>query len=153
MEDSKQKYSYADEGDRLDARTIIAFGVFILIMFCLIMAFQAFRSYQNALEEGRINSVRLCNSMSDHISLTLAAVDANISRAIEKQHTNALFGGTLPKDMENNFRMWVNKSQQMAGMFMLNAKGSVEAYALKSEYAELLGDIVSVPAKPYYADR
>ncbi|MFM9890639.1 MAG: ATP-binding protein [Rickettsiales bacterium] len=116
------------------AKTLIAFSVLIMLLFCVFVAYQASKAYEHAIDEGKINATRLNKILSDQVELSFLAVDLTLRRAVERQYFNALFGGNLPHDIENNFRLWVEETPQIAALMLVNAKGEIEVAANKPGY-------------------
>lgn len=116
------------------AKTLIAFSALIMLLFCVFVAYQASKAYQVAIAEGKQNATRLTKILSDQVELTFLAVDLTLRRAVERQYFNQLFGGNLPRDIENNLRIWVEESPQIAALMMVNDRGAVEVAANKQGY-------------------
>ncbi len=116
------------------AKTLIAFSALIMLLFCVFVAYQASKAYENAVEEGKANATRLTQILSDQVELTFLAVDLTLRRAVERQYFNMLFGGNLPRDIENNFKMWVEETPQIAAMMLVNDRGVIEVAANKPGY-------------------
>ncbi len=115
-------------------RNLIAFSTFIMLLFGIIVLYQAFRDYDDATERGRENAERLVNILSDQIELTFLTVDLALQRATERQYFNMLFGGNLPEDMVHNFNVWVENTPQMVSIALINEKGDVEMAVHKQDY-------------------
>lgn len=118
------------------ARTLIAFSALIMLLFCVFVAYQASKAYQGAVDEGKDNATRLTKILSDQVELTFLAVDLTLRRAVERQYFNMLFGGNLPRDIENNFRLWVEETPQIAALMLVNDRGVIEVAANKPGYDE-----------------
>jgi len=116
------------------AKTLIAFSALIMLLFCVFVAYQASKAYENSVDEGKKNATRLTKILSDQVELTFLAVDLTLRRAVERQYFNMLFGGNLPRDIENNFRNWVEETPQIAAMMLVNDRGAVEIAANKDGY-------------------
>lgn len=116
------------------AKTLIAFSALIMLLFCIFVAYQASKAYENAVEEGKANATRLTQILSDQVELTFLAVDLTLRRAVERQYFNMLFGGNLPRDIENNFKMWVEETPQIAALMLVNDRGIIEVAANKPGY-------------------
>lgn len=116
------------------ARTLIAFSALIMLLFCVFVAYQASKAYEHAVEEGKENATRLTKILSDQVELTFLAVDLTLRRAVERQYFNILFGGNLPRDIENNFRLWVEETPQIAALMLVNERGVIEVAANKPGY-------------------
>ena len=116
------------------AKTLIAFSALIMLLFCVFVAYQASKAYENAVDEGKTNATRLTQILSDQVELTFLAVDLTLRRAVERQYFNMLFGGNLPRDIENNFRLWVEETPQIAALMLVNDRGVIEVAANKPGY-------------------
>ncbi|MEJ0010846.1 MAG: ATP-binding protein [Alphaproteobacteria bacterium] len=116
------------------AKTLIAFSALIMLLFCVFVAYQASKAYEHAVSEGKANASRLTKILSDQVELTFLAVDLTLRRAVERQYFNMLFGGNLPHDIENNFRMWVEDTPQIAALMLVDDKGVIEVAANKPGY-------------------
>lgn len=116
------------------AKTLIAFSALIMLLFCVFVAYQASKAYQISVNEGKQNATRLTKILADQVELTFLAVDLTLRRAVERQYFNQLFGGNLPRDIENNLRMWVEESPQIAALMMVDDSGDVEIAANKPGY-------------------
>ncbi len=119
-------------------KTLIAFSALIILLFCIFVGYQASRAYDKALEEGKKDAARLSRILADQVQLTFLSVDVTLRRAVERQYFNQLFGGTLPRDVENNFRMWVEESPQITALMLTNAEGDVTIAAAKPEAHDVL---------------
>lgn len=119
---------------RPKARTLIAFSALIMLLFCSFVAYQASKAYEHAVEEGKANAARLTGILSDQVELTFLAIDLTLRRAVERQYFNTLFGGNLPRDIENNFRLWVEETPQIAALMLVNERGIIEVAANKQGY-------------------
>ena len=116
------------------AKTLIAFSALIMLLFCVFVAYQASKAYEQAVTEGKTNATRLTKILADQVELTFLAVDLTLRRAVERQYFNMLFGGNLPRDIENNFRNWVEDTPQIAALMLVNDRGIVEVAAHKPGY-------------------
>lgn len=116
------------------AKTLIAFSALIMLLFCVFVAYQASKAYEGAVDEGKANATRLTQILSDQVELTFLAVDLTLRRAVERQYFNMLFGGNLPRDIENNFRLWVEETPQIAALMLVNDRGVIEVAANKPGY-------------------
>ncbi len=116
------------------AKTLIAFSALIMLLFCVFVAYQASKAYETAIEDGKTNATRLTRILSDQVDLTLLGVDLVLNRAVERQYFNTMFGGTLPQDIENNFRLWVSDTPQIAAMVLIDDRGRIVITAEKPGY-------------------
>lgn len=107
-------------------RNLLAFSGFIMLLFGIIVLYQAFREYDQAIERGRRDAERLTTILSDQIKLTFITVDLSLQRAVERQYLNLLFGGHLPKDMVHNLNLWVEEIPQLVAMMVVGDGGEVE---------------------------
>ena len=87
----KRKYSYARPG----ARHVIAFSALVLLLFSVIVVYQASRSYHTAVDTSKNDVDRLTRLLADHVELTFMAVDMNVRRVVERQYFSELFGNKL----------------------------------------------------------
>jgi two-component system, cell cycle sensor histidine kinase PleC len=115
-------------------RALIAFSALIMLLFCIFVAYQASRAYEQAIAEGKKNTARLTGILADQVELTFLTVDLTLRRAVERQYFNLMFGGNLPQDIQNNFHNWVEETPQIAALMLVNADGVVEVAANKSKY-------------------
>ncbi len=116
------------------ARTLIAFSALIMLLFCVFVGYQASKAYSRAIEDGKANAVRLTTILADEVELTFLAVDLTLRRAVERQYFNTMFGGNLPHDIENNFRLWVEETPQIVALVLVNAQGEVQVAANQPGY-------------------
>lgn len=118
------------------AKTLIAFSALIMLLFCIFVAYQASKAYETSIEDGKTNATRLTSILSDQVDLTLLGVDLVLQRAVERQYFNTMFGGNLPHDIENNFRLWVDGTPQIVGLMLVDERGDVQVIAHKKGYDE-----------------
>lgn len=116
------------------AKTLIAFSALIMLLFCVFVAYQASKAYSRAIEDGKTNAVRLTKILSDEVELTFLAVDLTLRRAVERQYFNTMFGGNLPHDIENNFRLWVEETPQIVALMLINEHGEIQVAANQPGY-------------------
>lgn len=119
-------------------RNLVIFSVLIMFLFSIIVVYQGSRAYQQAINEGSQNSLRLTRILGDHAELTFLGVDLSLRRAIERQYFNSLFGNNLPEYTEQNFKIWLNETPQIAALAMIDEKGMVEVAAHKKNYSKWL---------------
>ncbi len=119
-------------------RNLIGFSALIMLMFCIIVAYQGSRAYRQAIRDGQQNAVRLSRILADHVELTFLGVDLSLRRAIERQYFNSLFGNNLPEYTEQNFRIWLNETPQIVALALINENGDVEVAAHKKDYGHWL---------------
>jgi signal transduction histidine kinase len=115
-------------------KAVIAFSALIMLMVCLLITWQAFRSYETAFEEGKRNAERLSTIMSDQIQLSFLSVDLTMQRVIERWYFDQLFGGTITEDVENNLRLWVDETPQIAALLLIDQTGTTRVAAFKRGY-------------------
>jgi signal transduction histidine kinase len=115
-------------------RNLIGFSALIMMLFCVIVAYQGSRAYKAAIKEGEQTSVRLARILADHVELTFLGVDLSLRRAIERQYFNTLFGNNLPEYTEQNFKIWLNETPQIVALALINSEGAVEVAAHKKGY-------------------
>jgi signal transduction histidine kinase len=116
------------------AKTLIAFSALIMLLFCVFVAYQASKAYSHAIDDGKANATRLTQILADQVELSLLAVDLTLRRAVERQYFNTMFGGNLPHDIENNFRLWVEQTPQIVALVLVNERGEVQVAANKKGY-------------------
>lgn len=116
------------------AKTLIAFSALIMLLFCVFVAYQASRAYEGSINEGKANATRLTQILSDQVELTFLAVDLTLRRVVEREYFNLLFGGNLPHDIENNFKLWVEETPQIAALMLVDERGIVQVAANKPGY-------------------
>lgn len=131
-------------------KTLIAFSALIMLLFCVFVAYQASKAYEVAIEDAKNNASRLTRILSDQVELTFLAVDLTVRRAVERQYFNTLFGGNLPHDIENNFKLWVDETPQIVALMLINDKGSVEIAANKRGYDNWADYAASFALDPAY---
>lgn len=107
-------------------RNLIAFSSCIMLLFGVIVLYQAFREFDIAKEKGRQNAERLVTILTDQIELTFLTVDLSLQRAVERQYMNQLFGGHLPEDMVSNFKVWIRETPQIVSIMLVNKEGYIE---------------------------
>ncbi len=132
------------------AKTLIAFSALIMLLFCVFVAYQASKAYENAIAEGKTNAARLTHILSDQVDLTLLGVDLVFNRAVERQYFNTMFGGNLPHDIENNFRIWVDDTPQIVAMMLVNERGIIQIAANKKGYDQWYNYTESVDNDPAF---
>ncbi len=115
-------------------KTLIAFSALIMLLFCVFVAYQASKAYENAIIDAKKDANRLTNILADQVELTFLAVDLTIRRAVERQYFNTMFGGNLPHDIENNFKLWVDETPQIVALMLVNDRGTIEIAANKQGY-------------------
>jgi len=119
-------------------RNLIGFSALIMLTFCVIVAYQGSRAYNQAVDEGQQKAVRLAHILSDHVELTFLGVDLSLRRAIERQYFNSLFGNNLPEYTEQNFKIWLNETPQIVALALIDESGSVAVAAHKKSYEHWL---------------
>jgi signal transduction histidine kinase len=115
-------------------RNLLAFSSFIMLLFGMIVLYQAFREYDQAIERGRRDAERLATILTDQIKITFITVDLSLQRAVERQYLNLLFGGHLPKDMVHNLNLWVEEIPQLVAMMVVGESGEVEMAVHDKKY-------------------
>ncbi len=119
-------------------RNLIGFSVVILLMFCVIVAYQGLNNYRKAILDSEQDSIRLTRILTDHVELSFLDVDLSLRRAIERQYFNSLFGNNLPEYTEQNFKIWLNETPQIVALALINEEGLVEVAAHKKNYEHWL---------------
>ncbi|MEQ1705868.1 MAG: ATP-binding protein [Rickettsiales bacterium] len=119
-------------------RYLIAFSAFIMLTFSFIVIYQGKNAYNQAIKDGEQNSVRLANILSEHVELSFLGVDLSLRRVIERQFFNLLFRNNIPQYTENDFRIWLNETPQIAGIALIDERGAVKVSAHKEKYEHWL---------------
>jgi signal transduction histidine kinase len=132
------------------AKTLIAFSALIMLLFCVFVAYQASKAYETSITDGKINAKRLTSILSDQVDLTLLGVDLVLQRAVERQYFNTMFGGTLPHDMENNFKFWVDETPQIAALMLVSERGVIQVAANKKGYNDWYNYSESADSDPAF---
>lgn len=132
------------------ARMLMLLSFFILAANCGILVFRAMSAHEQALSEGRKENERLVQIISDHTELTFLAADLTLRRAVERQYFNALFGGNLLEDMQNNFMNWVNQTPQISAMLMTDETGQIISIYRKQGYKTWLEGRESIEDESYF---
>ncbi|HCR85230.1 MAG TPA: hypothetical protein DIV86_00975 [Alphaproteobacteria bacterium] len=104
---------------------VIIFSLIIVAANTIILAFRGYQSYYRIIEDAKLDIDRFTRNISDHIELTFIAVDVLLKRAVEKHHSNLLFGNSLRQDTHNNIISWVNETPQISAMLMTDENGQV----------------------------
>ena len=115
-------------------RNLVAFSALIILMFIMIVIFQASQAYRAAMDEAKANGSRLMRIMTQQVELTFLGVDNTLHRAVERQYYNDLFGGNLPDYIMRNMQMWVDESPRIAAMMLIDEHGQPVVAAHKKEY-------------------
>jgi signal transduction histidine kinase len=76
--------------------------------------------------------------MSEHVELSFLGVDLSLRRVIERQFFNLLFRNNIPQYTENDFKIWLNETPQIAGLAMIDEKGVIRVAAHKEKYGNWL---------------
>ena len=124
----------ADKKRSPRVRNLIAFSALIILMFLMIVVFQASQAYKSAVDDAKANGDRLLRIMAQQIELTFLGVDNTLHRAVERQYYNDLFGGNLPDYIMHNMQMWVDESPRIAAMILIDEHGQPVVAAHKKEY-------------------
>jgi len=119
-------------------RNLIGFSALIMLTFCMVVAYQGSRAYNQAVDDGGQKAVRLAHILSDHVELTFLGVDLSLRRAIERQYFNSLFGNNLPEYTEQNFKIWLNETPPVVALALIDESGSVAVAAHKKNYEHWL---------------
>ncbi len=84
-------------------------------------------------------AIRLTHILADHAELTFLGVDLSLRRAIERYYFNSLFGNNLPaRYTEQNFRVWLGETPQIAALALIDETGAVVVAAHKRGYEHWL---------------
>lgn len=107
------------------AKFVIIFSLIIVAANTIILMFRGYQSYYRQIEAAKTDIERFTRNISDHIELTFVAVDVLLKRAVEKHHSNLLFGKSLKADTQNNIISWVNETPQISAMLMTDDNGKI----------------------------
>ncbi len=129
-----QRQETSSPGRPPRVRNLIVFSTVIMLLFGMIVLYQAFREYDLSIGKGKANAERLTAILSDQVELSFLAMDLTLQRAVERQYLNMLFGGHLPEDMVHNFNVWVENTPQLVALMLVNEKGEVELAVHDEEY-------------------
>jgi signal transduction histidine kinase len=116
-------------------KRLVLLSVFTMLCVIAITLAQAYREYNLSYRRGESEAARLTAIVSDHVEQSIQTVDLTLQHALERQHLNQLFGGTLPEDLINNFKLWVNSIPQIVAMVMVNDQGKAEIAVNNKDYA------------------
>ena len=84
------------------AKLIIIFSAMITLLYCVLVIDRAFKTYNEAIEHGKVDSKILMQTVLDHVELTFLAVDLTLKRAIDREYFDLLFGKNLIEDMRKD---------------------------------------------------
>ncbi len=115
-------------------KRLIALSVLTMLLVAGIVLYQAFDEYELSTKQAELEAQRLSTIAADQIEQGIQAVDLSLQHAVERQHLNMLFGGTIPNDMVHNFKLWVDSMPQIVAMVMLNEHGRAELAVNQSGY-------------------
>jgi signal transduction histidine kinase len=115
-------------------RTLIGFSAMIMVLFCVIVAYQGSHAYKQAISDGEERARSVSRILAGHVELTFLGVDLSLRRAIERQYFNTLFGNNLPEYTEQNFKVWLNETPQIVALALISEEGDVEVAAHKKSY-------------------
>ena len=118
------------------SKFVIIFSLIIIAANSVILVFRGYQSYYREIEAAKLDIDRLSRTISDHIDLTFIAVDVLLKRAVEKHHSNLLFGRSksVNADTQNNVISWVNETPQISAMLMTNEFGEITAIYRKDGF-------------------
>ncbi|MCC7260436.1 MAG: sensor histidine kinase [Alphaproteobacteria bacterium] len=133
-------------------RKLIAFSSIIMLLFCVIVAYQASRAYETALRNSETSATRLAHSLAGHVELTFRAVDLSLKRAAEYLHHYP--PGDVPpsKEIEDSFRLWVADAPQTVAMYITDTYGNIVMSAAQKGFTRLFSDGASVASRPFFRD-
>ncbi|MBN8531072.1 MAG: hypothetical protein J0L97_04330, partial [Alphaproteobacteria bacterium] len=129
---------------------LIAFSALIMLVFGIIVAYQASESYRAALETAEEDAQRLTKTMHDHAELTFLAIDMALRRAADRNYINDLFGGNLQQDLASNLQLWTQETTQLNTMVMADDRGYIRGRASDPGYEFWLRDTYSVSTHPVF---
>jgi signal transduction histidine kinase len=100
-----------------------------------IIAYHSVQEYYTARNDGASESLKLAAISADHISQHLQTIDLFLQHAVERQHLNMLFGGNLPRDVINHFKLWIDSRPNMIALMIINDKGKTEVAVNNKSHA------------------
>jgi signal transduction histidine kinase len=109
--------------------------VVVLWTAIILVTYHSVQEYNVARENGAIEASKLAAISADHISQHLQTVDLFLQHAVERQHLNMLFGGNLPRDVINHFKLWVDSRPNMIALMIINDEGKTEVAVNNKSYA------------------
>ncbi len=132
------------------ARTIMLACFVVLALSAMYLAYQGSQAYERALEQGKADAKRLARSFASHTELTFLAVDLLLDRAVERYYFNDLFGGNIPKDVQQHFHLWVRETDQLDGLYLVDMQGVVRVAESAPRYADLFPLGALVRDRPFF---
>lgn len=96
-----------------------------------IMLYQAYHSYNRALQVARTENTRITEIFSKHAELTFLSVDLTLRRVAERQHLNHIFGNNLTGDLQNHLDMWMEETPHVDALFLTDSKGNTIAHSAR----------------------
>jgi len=137
---------------RLQARSIIAFSSLIMVIFCVVIAYQASRAYEESITEAEAEAERLVQSLASHVELSFLTVDLTLRRATERHYFNNLFGNNIAKDLENNFSLWVQDTPQLSALYLTDGQGKIVLSATTEETTPLFDAQATVRRENFFQE-
>src|SRR5262245_6554965 len=86
---------------------ILVFSAIIILTISLVILFLNYHSRIADIQQGHQDARRLIKSIADDIELNFVTVDLTLSKAVDRQYLNALFGNRLKKDISLNLFVWL----------------------------------------------
>ncbi len=115
---------------------LMASFAFVLIAAVAIVGFYSVKEYDASNQKGKADATRLAAILADHVEQNLHTVDLFLQQAVERQRLNLLFGGTLPNDIINHFKLWVDSRPNMVALMIINQKGETEVAVNNKLYSK-----------------
>lgn len=107
-------------------RYLISFSMMIILAFGSVVVYQGSNAYKQAISEGEQNAARLANILGQHVELSFLGADLYLRRAIERQSVN--------QQLSSDFNLWLNSTQQIAGLALIDDKGVIKVFTNKAGY-------------------
>jgi signal transduction histidine kinase len=122
----------------LRIRNIVAFSIFIMLIFSFVVVDQVSKAAKAAREEALVHDKRLLSIMSQQVELAFVSVDNALRRAIENQHYNELYEGNSPEATLKSMQTLVDTMPRIAALTFVNEAGEPVYAAYKKTYKNWL---------------
>ncbi len=119
----------------LHLKWLMVLLLFVMTGAIIIISYYALREYHDASSKGKKDAARIAAILAEHIDQNLQTVDLFLLQAVERQHLNLLFGGKLPDDMLNHFKLWVDTRPNMIALMIINEQGEAEIAVNNKQYS------------------
>lgn len=132
-------------------RTLMGGTALVMLLFAVVVMLSIMDGRKDALENSRLETESLTNSLTDHVELTFNSADLNLRRAIERQYFNALFGENLKEYMSQQFGQWLAETPQISALLLISETGDIEVSAVKPELKKWADETQSVKADALFS--